>query len=76
MKPILQDVTVQLGICINGYAVTSGGVCNRVAICECAFILTPFSNELKGASYVLNGLRRYFSYYQMMLMTRSCVEMH
>lgn len=58
MKPILQDVAVQLGICINVHVVTYGGVYNRVVICEYAFILTPFSNELIGILYVLNGLKR------------------
>jgi hypothetical protein len=48
MTLTLQDVTVLLGLSIDGQAVTSTGVCNRIALYEWSFELAPPPSELKG----------------------------
>jgi hypothetical protein len=49
-----QDVTVLLGLSINGRIITSTRMCNFVTLYEHVFGLTFFSTELKGVVYIIN----------------------
>jgi hypothetical protein len=54
-------MTILRGLPIDGRAVTSTGVHNRIVLCEQLFGLAPPSSELKKGSIHLKWIKKTFS---------------
>ena len=61
MTPILQDITILFGLCINGHIVIFDKVHNQVTLRESVFRLTLFYTKLKEGTCILNDLEEIFS---------------
>jgi hypothetical protein len=54
---------------------TSTGMHNWIVLCESIFGLTPFF-LIEGVADILNRLRKYLPYHQIILTTRPCRGIH